>query len=214
MIFAWCALLAVLLYAFKAFDVEGAISGAALTYIIWYQRGISWVYLLSFFVLSGVIATKVRGKLLGKQHRERGVRNVFANGFIAMIAAVRGDFGAYLGSIAAMSADTLASEFGSFNPQWPKLITSWRLVPTGTNGAISPVGESVALGISLLLGIFAFALEFGGPELIAVSLVSGFVGTNVDSLLGATLERKGLLDGHSVNFIASISGAIVGSLLL
>lgn len=210
----WCSLLAVALYAIKAFDVEGAVSGAALTYIIWYEGGMAWVGLLSFFVLSGVSATLVGRRARNKTHKERGVKNVFANGFVALIAAVRGDFGAYLGSLAAVSADTIASELGTLSPQWPKMITNWKLVPTGTNGAISPMGETVSITISLLLGIAAFAFGFGGPELIMVSLISGFVGTNVDSLLGATLERKGILDNHSVNFIASITGAIVGSLLL
>ncbi len=210
----WCILLAVVLYGLGAFDVEGSVSGAALTYIIWYGQGVDWVWLLSFFVLAGVVATKIGRRARKKRHKERGFRNVFANGFVALVAAVRGDFGGYLGAISAVSADTVASELGSLSPQWPKMITNWRLVPAGTNGAISPLGEAVSIGISLLLGVAAFALGFGGPELVAVSLVSGFVGTNVDSLLGATLERKGWLDNHSVNFIASITGALVGSALL
>lgn len=214
MMLAWCVLLAVVLYGMRAFDVEGSVSGAALTYIIWYTQGLQWVWLLSFFVLSGVIATKIGRRWRKKTHKERGVKNVFANGFVALIAAVRGDFGAYLGSLAAVSADTIASELGTLSPQWPKMITNWRLVPTGTNGAISPMGEAVSIFISLLLGVAAFAWGFGGPELLGVSLISGFVGTNVDSLLGATLERKGLLDNHSVNFIASVTGAIVGAILL
>jgi uncharacterized membrane protein len=40
-------------------------------------------------------------------------------------------------------------------------------------------------------------------------LVAGTAGNLADSVLGATLERRGVLDNNTVNFLNTLTGALV-----
>jgi len=51
-------------------------------------------------------------------------------------------------------------------------------------------------------------------KIILIIIVSGFVGNISDSILGATLQQRGILNNHSVNFIATLIGSIISLILL
>ena len=44
---------------------------------------------------------------------------------------------------------------------------------------------------------------------VSVVAAAGFLGTIIDSLLGATLERRGMIDNNGVNFISTIAASLV-----
>ena len=48
---------------------------------------------------------------------------------------------------------------------------------------------------------------------VLITTAGGFIGTNIDSLLGATLQKKGLLSNSGVNFVATFAGAGVSAAL-
>ncbi|KAK4702067.1 hypothetical protein P7C70_g4157, partial [Phenoliferia sp. Uapishka_3] len=99
----------------------------------------------------------------------------------------------------ACSGDTFASELGILSRTPPKLITTFREVPPGTNGGISALGTLLSINGGLLVGTAA-ALVISLEDtlcnrfevwttLLLVGSVSGFLGSGIDSLLGATLQE-------------------------
>ncbi|MDD3421487.1 MAG: DUF92 domain-containing protein, partial [Methanocellales archaeon] len=148
----------------------------------------------------------------------RGYRNVFGNGLVALILAVAGGvFGnpvflvGYLGAIATATGDTLASEIGETSEYQPVSIITFKRVRTGTNGAISVLGEISAIAGSAAIGILAIFLGMAGLQVASITILGGFIGANVDSLLGATLENRGYLTNSSVNLFATAAGALVSA---
>ncbi|MDI6902652.1 MAG: TIGR00297 family protein [Methanocellales archaeon] len=211
-------------YKVSIADITGALSGVLLGVLIIVFGSIKWfVILLVFFILGGVFTRYKYGykQSLGIAQAEggaRGYRNVFGNGLVALILAVaEGVFGgpifliAYLGAIATATGDTLASEIGETSKTQPRVITTFKKVPAGTSGAISLLGELAALIGSAVIGILATLLGMAGLHVAAITILGGFIGTNIDSLLGATLENRGYLTNSSVNLFATAAGAIVSA---
>lgn len=100
--------------------------------------------------------------------------------------------------------DTLASELGILSGTPPRLITTFRTVPPGTNGGISLVGTLVSLLGGTAMGLVAvICLLIENPACrqdkiqLALSLFTytsfaGLMGSMIDSLLGATLQETKL----------------------
>ena len=120
---------------------------------------------------------------------------------------------AYLGSVATACGDTLASEVGQTYKGEPRMITTFKKAKSGTDGAVSILGEGAAFFGSSIIALLAFILIPIDFSLVLVVTAGGFIGTNIDSLLGATLQQKGYLSNNGVNLAATISGAVVTGLL-
>ena len=203
----------------------------------------TWLLLLLFFLLSSFLATRYKFALkeaMGVQEGVKGERrasNVLANGIAPMAAAIlsyidpawfpRALSGVvFLSALAVAGSDTLASEIGVLQRD-AYLITTFRRVPPGTDGGISWLGQACALGAALytaLVGWFVLgnlARTYGlsatmPPEAVylLIPAVLGFVGCQIDSVIGATLERKGLVNKKTTNLLATCSGAILAYLIL
>jgi uncharacterized membrane protein len=44
--------------------------------------------------------------------------------------------------------------------------------------------------------------------MLVLCVIAGFVGTNIDSVVGATLENRGLLGNAGTNLLATIGGGL------
>ena len=115
------------------------------------------------------------------------------------------------------ASDTLASEIGSLDSRTRSII-NLEAVPAGTNGGMSVTGTFAALAGAALIGFLSVSLssitDVEIPLLtlmIAVTAI-GWLGCQVDSILGALLENRGLIGKHSVNFLATLSGALIAIL--
>lgn len=177
--------------------------------------------MLTFFIL-GSVCTRYKfeyKKRIGVEQGQsgaRGYRNVFANGIVACAAAVL--YGVfvqpvfivmYVGCVATAAADTMASEIG-VTGGIPYMITTLRKVPIGTNGGVSLKGEVVCLLGSFVVSLVALALNvLTTPWMLVACTIAGFVGTNLDSLIGALLENKGFLGNAGTNFLATLGGGVV-----
>jgi uncharacterized protein (TIGR00297 family) len=102
---------------------------------------------------------------------------------------------AYIGALAAVNADTWATELGVLSPQPPRLVTTGRVVEVGTSGAVTATGTLAALGGAALIGLVAagFDLAAGAAvtsaaALVLVAALAGVFGALFDSLLGATVQ--------------------------
>ena len=188
----------------------------------------TWLAILVFFLIIGSISTSWRYEEKQRLHLEeenegmRGWRNVVANGGVAsMIAIINYSMGgldwayfAAASSISVAAADTLASEIGSLDPRTRSII-NLEAVPAGTNGGMSITGSFAALGGGILIAIIATTLSSIPGEQISMSslflavAIIGWLGCQVDSILGALFENKGYIGKHTVNFIATLSGALM-----
>lgn len=212
-------------YALETASVTGMLSGVLLALLSVVLGDYGWfAVLISFFVVGG-LATKFRYET--KQHRglaqendgARGSGNVLANSAVALLAllgaAANTTLGvsesvflfAFTGAIAAAMSDTLSSEIGGlFGP--PRLITTMRPVQPGTDGGVTWQGVlagTVGAAIVAAIAVAFFDLTTLGTGII---VLAGVVGMTVDSLLGAAVEGT-LLDNMAVNFLATLSAAIV-----
>jgi uncharacterized protein (TIGR00297 family) len=126
---------------------------------------------------------------------------------------------AYVASLATKLADTFASEIGKAYGKTTFLITSLERVEPGTEGAVSAEGTAAAVVGGLLLSVYGWSVGMLSIPGIAVSTVAAFLATNVESLLGATLqEKEGFewMTNEVINFINTLVGAafaIIGGIL-
>jgi uncharacterized membrane protein len=94
------------------------------------------------------------------------------------------------------------------------LATTLAVVPPGTEGGISIAGSVAGLLGSLLVAAIAAPLGLLPLSWVPIVAGAGALAVFVDSLLGAGLERRGLLDNEAVNFGATLSAAFLAYWLL
>ena len=225
------AINAILAVAFRRsglVDRSGMIAGllvGVLTMVFAGWRG--FLILIAFFVLgSGTTRLGRRRKeRLGIAQEKKGARSArhaLANcgvavylAFLVVSAREPSVFAlAFVCAYATAAFDTVSSEIGRAYGGRPVLITTLRPVPPGTDGGVSWVGTLAGLGAAWIIGALATATGFIGPERMSIVLVAAFIGSTADSILGATLETRGLIDNEAVNFSNTLVGALSGIGLL
>jgi uncharacterized protein (TIGR00297 family) len=119
-----------------------------------------------------------------------------------------------LAALTEATADTVSSEFGQAFGGQPILITTLRPVPPGTDGAITLKGTLAGLlTASLVAAVSPWALRTS-PKNTLIALAAGIAGLFFDSLLGATIERRGWLGNDLVNFLSTLFAAAVALAIL
>jgi uncharacterized protein (TIGR00297 family) len=112
------------------------------------------------------------------------------------------------GSFAAATADTLASELGNLYGRRYYNILTLRPDTRGLNGVVSLEGTALGLaGTAVLAAVYC--LYYGWGASYGWLLIAGTAGNLTDSVLGATLERRGLLNNNAVNSLNTLTGALV-----
>ena len=175
----------------------------------------AFLALLLLFLVLSVMVTRYgyeKKRDLGLYEHERSWENVLANGFIPMACAVANPiigWGAFVGSIAAITADKFASELGVLGGE-PISLLNLKKTKAGRNGAITLFGTLMSLDGALIIGLAAMFLIPGLDlsKVVAIGLV-GFGGSMVDSLVGV-LEERGIGNKATTNAICALFGAICG----
>ena len=168
-----------------------------------------WLVIIFFITSSALSKWKAERKYgiaadkFSKTDR-RDLGQVLANGGVATVCALGFWFMphaawwlAAVGALATATADTWATEIGTLNRTPPRLITSWRVVETGTSGAISLLGFGATSAGALLIGVCAYALTRIGWNdgiaadwrMIVAGMIGGIAGSLADSFMGATVQQ-------------------------
>ena len=104
-----------------------------------------------------------------------------------------------IANYAAVAADTFSSELGILSRTKPRLITSFRTVPPGTNGGVTSAGLLAGLGGAATIALAAVLLTPFCAEqwtvaarigFVAAVTVWGGIGSVLDSLLGALFQAS------------------------
>ena len=116
----------------------------------------------------------------------------------------------FVASFATKLSDTCASEVGKAYGKRTFLITTFRPVPPGTEGAVSLEGTLAGLGGSVAIALFGWSVGLIPAIGILWSAIAAFIATNIESVLGATVEDKiPFYPHHIVNIINTTIGALV-----
>jgi uncharacterized protein (TIGR00297 family) len=190
--------------AFRAhsLDKSGALAAALVGTIIFGVGGWQWaILLLTFFITSSGLSRAFKKRKQGLSEKfskgnERDAGQVFGNGGLAtLFAALHAVYPesmipwvGFAASLAAVNADTWATELGVLNPTSPRMITDLRkLVEKGTSGGISLWGTLASL---LGAAVIALPAAWFTNNWILLPLITfaGLAGSLFDSFLGATVQ--------------------------
>jgi len=210
-------------YRRGALSGSGVVGASVTGTLIFGLGGWEWgILLVAFFVSSSALsfyrAHEKQGlaEKFAKGHR-RDLGQALANGGLAALLAVLSHlfpplsgggkggvwFVAGAGALAAVNADTWATELGVLSRTPPRLVTTGRRVEVGASGGVTWLGTAASLGGALFIGLLggALSLSKGGTEvlvlrqgwvaagvLLLAATVGGLAGSICDSILGATVQ--------------------------
>jgi uncharacterized protein (TIGR00297 family) len=209
----------------RGVSTSGAVAGALVSFILYVSLGAgAFAALVSVFVLAW-ITTRLgysRKEKRGTAEKSDGrtASQVVANLGVSAVSALlywnAGDaifIAAMAAALGEAAADTVSSEYGQARSETALLITNWQEVPAGTNGGVSGAGSiagmvaaAIISGVCVMVGLLRWRW-FWVP---AIAAIFGMV---VDSFLGASLERKKILNNDQVNFLSTVASATMAALI-
>ena len=228
----WPALLATFVFAalarwMRGVSRSGAVAGALVCFLLYACAGWQAFVLLAAVFLLTWAATHVgyeRKQRLGTAEKSEGRKasQILANLGVAAGSAMlflysggRPIFlAALVAALAEAATDTVSSEIGQAMSDQARMITNWKPVPAGTDGAVSWAGTlagvvgagSISL-ISNLTGLLPLRVS-------GIALLAAIIGTFCDSYLGAWLERRHLLNNDAVNLLSTLVAAAAAAVLV
>jgi uncharacterized protein (TIGR00297 family) len=248
----------VVAWRMKSLSNSGALAAAVTGGLIFGLGGIPWAaLLLTFFISSSLLSKTFRGRKRAISEKfakgnQRDWGQVLANGGFGTLLVLLStlllnppfgwlSYAAFAGAMAAVNADTWATELGVLNPHPPRLIINCKRVEPGTSGGISPWGTLATLAGAATIGLVGALFSPGNfPWHFVVTVtLSGVCGSLFDSLLGAsiqaiyhcpncgketerhpihscgtpTVQHRGWrwLNNDLVNFLASVAGGMISA---
>lgn len=238
LIIAICIALCYVAYYKGLLNLSGSVMAMIFGIIIGLAGGITWIFLLFIFLITSFAATRYKFNVKvkkGIQEGKKGERtwvNVVANGIVPLLIAVltldnlpfQGLDKAtgsvlFLCAVAIAAADTLASELGVLSRKtW--LITTMKPVKAGIDGGVSLLGQASAAAAAFytaIIGCLIF-VHIDGLTLdwlhIILIIDIGFLGCQIDSVIGATLETKGYVSKLTNNLMSIALGTIIAWLVI
>lgn len=208
---------------FRKLTIAGGLTGGCLAGLLYKGAGFAGIIMLGAFFIAGAAATafgRSKKEKLGIAEKNKGQRTawqVLANGGVAGFAgllawsipehAVLWQLAA-AASLASASADTLSSELGSIYGKSFYNILTFKKDTCGLDGVVSMEGTLWGLAGSIMISAIYIA-AYGYSILAIWILLAGFIGNVADSILGASFERKGLLQNDQVNVLNTVVAALV-----
>jgi uncharacterized protein (TIGR00297 family) len=202
--FLLAIIIAYLAYRARSLNQSGVLAAIVVGTIVFGFGGLTWtILLLAFFITSSGLGRLFKERKRGLNEKyskgdERDAGQVFGNGGLAtafvLVHALYPESAigwvGFAAALAAVNADTWATELGVLNPHPPRLIHNFKLVEKGTSGGISVIGTLASLAGSGLIGMLAVAFS---PQPAAWTLgliitLAGLAGSLFDSFIGSTVQ--------------------------
>lgn len=199
-------IVAYLAYRARSLNPSGAVAATIVGTVIFGIGGLAWAaLLLTFFITSSGLSRAFKKRKAGLDEKfskgsERDAGQVLGNGGLAtLFAAIQAFYPesilpwiGFAASLAAVNADTWATELGVLNPSSPRMITNIsKRVEKGTSGGVSLFGTLASLAGASLIALLALWLSPTGTLTAAHGLLitaAGLGGSLFDSFLGATVQ--------------------------
>lgn len=205
---------ALLAWKLGTINRSGALVGFLLGVAVYLGYGFkSFLILLAFFLL-GSVATRLgyaKKAARGIAERRRGARswrealaNCLPGAFFSILVITTHQEAAFLVALVAAFAeaagDTVSSEIGQWLSERAYLITTLKPVTAGENGGVSIVGTVAGLAASAAVVVLGHGLGLCTIGGATIAFIAALAGNLLDSVLGATIERHGLVTNGIVNF--------------
>jgi uncharacterized protein (TIGR00297 family) len=210
----------------KLLTVAGYGHAWVLGVIIWAALGWrGYLVVLAYFLVGSAVtrigqAEKEAAGIAEKRSGQRGPENVWGSAVTAAFCALAIAFGpepwqpwlvlGYVASFSTKLSDTTASEVGKAYGKRTFLITTLQPVPRGTEGAVSVEGTVAGFAAGLALAVLGYGVGLISIGGIVFSTLAAFLATNLESVIGATLQNKWpWLTNEVVNGINTFLGAAI-----
>ncbi|XP_031092257.1 protein VTE6, chloroplastic-like [Ipomoea triloba] len=215
-------------------SLSGSASAFLLATLTWRAFWIPGFLLAAIYFILGTAVTKVKlaqkeaQGIAEKRSGRRGPGSVIGSSSSACVCAllsIKGIGGAAfsrlweLGFVACFCtklSDTVSSEIGKAYGKTTYLVTTLKVVPRGTEGAVSVEGTLAGLFASILLASTACIMgQINIPE-VAICVLASQIANVGESLIGAALqEKQGFqwLNNDAVNVINIFMGTILAILM-
>ena len=207
----------------------GWMSAGVLGTLLWGSLGWKGWISVVLYLLLGSLVTKVGFKyknklgIAEKRGGRRGPENVLGSASTGLFLALMIKLNlanltllkvGFAASFAAKLADTFGSEIGKRYGKNTFLITTFKKVRQGTEGAISLEGTIASLFGALIMSFSMFILGFITIEKgFFIVCFSGFAATIFESFIGAKFQDKFNLSNEAVNVIQTSFSATLAILL-
>jgi len=218
---------AVITIVLKKLDAKAAVAAVIIGFVVWLGEGYTGIALLATFFIAGTLATswkmhtKQQAGFAEQRYGQRTAAQVIANGSIAAILSLLSFLSAHQQpllllmvacSLSSATADTLSSELGNVYGKKFYNIVNFKKDVRGLNGAVSFEGTMIGITGSILIALI-YTVPAGFTIDFLWIVIAGTIGNLTDSVLGATLERKHILNNDAVNFLNTLTAALAGLML-
>jgi uncharacterized protein (TIGR00297 family) len=212
-------------WAARTVDLSGVAAGMLLgTAIYAFLDWRGYLLLVAFFVIGSACTKlgyrrKAAANLAQEKGGRRGARHALANAGVAAACALFAALTpwpvlfavAIAAAFATAAADTAGSEIGQLIGRRTFLITTLRPVPRGTEGAVSIEGTLAGIAASAVIAVLGAALALYPWAGVLPVILAAFLGTTFESVAGAALAERQLLDNEALNFLNTLAGALAGA---
>ncbi|HUK25604.1 MAG TPA: DUF92 domain-containing protein [Terriglobales bacterium] len=199
---------------------SGALAGAGVCFLLYAGAGPgAFAALVSVFVLAWTTTRwgykRKQAQGIAEKRDGRTAQQVLANLGVAAVCAGLRRLGAgqtfLLAAMAAAlseaAADTVSSEVGQAFSTNARLITSWRTVPSGSDGGVTALGTLAGILAAFLVSLICVLTGLLPWRWLPLCAGAAVAGTMADSIMGAALQRRGLLSNDLVNFLSTLIAA-------
>lgn len=222
----------------KLLTPAGYLHAWVLGVLVWGCLGWRGYFVVMMYFLVGTAVTRIgmaekeAAGIAEKRSGVRGPENVWGSALTATVCALGALIAAsswlagfsaawvalfslgYVASFATKLSDTTASEVGKAYGKRTFLITTLQPVPAGTEGAVSLEGTLAGVVGSAVIAAVGWGTGLISPLGAGLCLIAAFIATNLESVIGATLQEKlPWLTNELVNIVNTTIGAIAAMLL-